>query len=154
MRKKHSVPRTTSALHLLIPGMTSILISQRFPAIMRHHRRAVCGSLSANEIRMFLRPCWPPRSSILSFARALHSSCLFISSLDQEPPWVGGNGWIMSYLTLASWGCYSELVFFRPLFHPAAYPNFRASSTSVTWSVGGVPPPIPFSSLAVRSPWP
>ena len=51
--------------------MTFIPISQRFPAITRSHYLAVCGSIFTGEIRTFLRPHWPPRSLILSFARAL-----------------------------------------------------------------------------------
>ena len=73
------------------------------------------------------------------------------SSLGRVPPWVGGSGWTMSYSTLALWGCYSGLVFCRPSFHLATYPTFGTSLTSVTWSAGGVPPPIPSSFPAVRS---
>ena len=105
----------------------------------------MCGSLFASKIQTFLWPRWPSRSLILSFIRALHSLCLFISSLGRVPPWVGRNGWTMSYPTLASWGCYNEPMFWRPSFHPAAYPTFETSLTSVIWPSSGVLPPIPSS---------
>ena len=105
---------------------------------MHRRYRAVCGLLFVGKIRTFLGPRWPPRSPILSFARAFRSSCLSISILDRIPPWVGESGWTTSYSTSASWGCYSELVFWRPSFHPAVYLTFGTFSISVTWSTGGV----------------
>ena len=101
-RKKHRVPLIVNALLLLTLGTISIPISPKFSVIIRPRHQAVCGLLFAGKTQMFLGLHWPPQSPILSFTKALHSLCLFTSSLGPTPPWVGGNGWTGSYPTRVS----------------------------------------------------